>query len=173
MNAQEELPVEKENKILNHLALNINMGGSPEQGYAGGFGIRYSILKKQNNYYNFGGGLGLEIYNLEEIFLPIYGEATGNLTKWKNSPFYRLNVGVGFWMPFDWRRYDNKPLGAFVNPMLGWRFQKRPNFATTVALGYQMQHVVYKYDYSWDGYIDINREIMFFQRYNFQLGFEF
>ncbi len=164
-------------RFYNSLAFGFNMGrpGTDAVYMQGGLGFRYAAGYKLNKWMNFGAGTGFEFYDFDAptVFIPLYAEMRGELTNWRVTPFYIVEVGMGFKLRNGFSNYDNKPKGAYFRPQLGWKFKRKSGFASTVGVGYVLQTSRSKYDNSWgdDIYIsDIRRK---YQRYFVQFGFEF
>ncbi len=183
----EEPKKEEKNNYYSLMTLGFNLGRLNQENddtvMKGAFGFRYGMGYVMNRWINVGAGVGMEFYDIgwgnafggspSIAFIPLYAEARGEFTNWRISPMYSLEVGYGFKIPSQYENWDNKPGGAYFRPALGWKFKKNENFASTVSLGYLMQHAVFKRDNSWEDYTDISKTTRIYQRYFIQFGFEF
>ncbi len=165
-------------KYYNQISFGYNIGNLSDESetVSGGLGFRYALGYKWKKYANFGGGIGFEFYDFKEkplVFIPVYADIRGEFTNWKIRPFYNVEFGYGFKVKTENLDWDNKPNGIYFRPNIGWKFKKNENFATTIALGYQLQKAKYIKDYSWEDNKYIQEYNYTYQRYTIQFGFEF
>lgn len=165
-------------KYYTHLNIgfNFNQGNEElDESFTGGVGMRYSMGYKFNKRLQVGAGAGFEFYDFytPTAFVPVFAEIRGEIMPWKIAPIYSIEVGYGFLMPTRFNRWDNKPSGAYFRPSIGWKFKKGESFATSISVGYLLQHAKYLDDNSWRDYTSINEITRNLQRYSIQFGFEF
>lgn len=170
-----ETDILKKKKYYNSFAFDFNMNGSNETYIQGGGGFRVAAGYKMNRWINVGAGSGFEFYNFENntAFIPLFAEVKGELADWKVVPFYSMEMGIGFRMKSKNDSWENKPKGFYFRPQLGWKFKGKNDFATTLGFGYLLQKSSEDYDYSWGEEIYREKIKRTFQRYFFQVGFEF
>ncbi len=140
-----------------------------------GVDIRYSAGWDFKPALKIGAGIGFSLYDYQpNAFIPLYAEITGDFNQKKIRPFYHTEVGYGWWLKEnEWQQYENKPGGAYFRPSLGLKFTNKSGLATSVNFGYQLQHAVFKRDYTWDDWVWLEDETRIMQRYSIRVGFVF
>ncbi len=171
---------EKEINYYSHISFGFNLGNLQRSEFgsntkSGGIGFRYSMGYEFNRWLSVGGGIGYEFYNFDnpDVFIPVYAEIRGDLTEWKVRPIYSMELGWGVKVLSQFENWDNKPNGVYFRPAVGWKFQKRERFASSISFGYELQHAKFRRDDSWDDDLYIVNIKRLYQRYSINFGFEF
>ena len=168
----EVLKISKEAK--NRSTLKVNEQGYRPNGYRGfvdidgGFGagsengdvyIGFSTSHGYQTcpYFFIGAGLGVQYhFDLETVFMPIFGNIHINFLDNRVSPFLDIKGGYS---PVDGK-------GGYIAPSIGVNYQITPKLGINFSFGYTLQRVKIDYYYGW-GYIGSDTES------DHELGFKF
>jgi hypothetical protein len=93
-----------------------------------------------NQYFSFGGGLGIDIYDKE--YLPLYADFRGYFLNGKFSPYYAFQIGYSPSTDI----FNNLSVnissngGAMIHPSIGIRFASFKNTKLILEAGYKFQY---------------------------------
>ena len=143
------------------LANNSNRGSS----------VRLSYHQFVANHFSFGMGAGIDVFDFRnnEMFAPLFLNATIISKNRKIKPYLSLDVGYGF--SFHNKENDSilESTGGFLaNPRIGVKIFS-DDFGFSVFSGIKFQKASYIYD-AWNGQIEEDIE---YRRLEFGLGFHF
>ncbi len=123
------------------------------------------------------GGMGVGLHSYAGgLIVPVFGQLSGSLTRWRVAPFYQLQAGYGLPTSFSsWRVLEFRG-GLMVHPALGIRWKTTRGRHLVLSLGYRGQDSFERYqeffrdDRGNQRIIEVSGN-RFYQRWVLQLAF--